>query len=87
MIMQPLVGGAMHITGNFFIEIAGLAVIFGPLPLSFFTYHAEPHISLGFLLGYVFAFVLFGYIQTMLVFLLIPWAWYVVLRPVIKRSP
>lgn len=77
----------MHITGNFFVEIAALVAIFGPLPLSFFTYHAEPYVPLGFFIGYSLAAVVLGYFHIGFAFLLVPVAWYIVLKPVMRKSP
>ncbi len=77
----------MHITGNFFLEIAALVAIFGPLPLSFFTYQGEPYVPLGFFIGYSVAAVALGFVHIGLAFLLLPFAWYLALKPVIKKSP
>jgi hypothetical protein len=77
----------MHITGNFLIEVAALAAIFGPLPLSFFTYHGEPYVPLGFCIGYSVAALTLGFIHIGIAFLLVPVAWYLALKPVIRKSP
>ena len=77
----------MPISDNFLVDIVVLAAIFGPLPLSFFTYGAEPHVPFGFFLAYCIGASVLGFFHIGLAALLIPVAWYVALKPVIKKLP
>jgi len=77
----------MQISDNFLIDIAVLAVIFGPLPVSFFTYGgSEPYVALGFFIAYCIGALVLGYVHIAIAALLVPVAWYFALKPIMKKS-